>query len=29
MSILVDAATRVVIQGITGHAGAFHNRLML
>jgi len=29
MSILVDSATRVAIQGITGHAGAFHNRLML
>jgi succinyl-CoA synthetase alpha subunit len=29
MSILVDSATRVVIQGITGHAGAFHNKLML
>jgi len=29
MSILVDSATRVVIQGITGHAGGFHARLML
>jgi succinyl-CoA synthetase alpha subunit len=29
MSILVDHSTRVVIQGITGHAGAFHARLML
>ena len=26
--ILIDSATRVVIQGITGHAGAFHTRLM-
>jgi len=29
VSILVDSATRVVIQGITGHAGAFHSKLML
>jgi len=29
MSILVDSATRVVVQGITGHAGALHTRLML
>ena len=29
MSILVDSATRVVVQGITGHAGAFHARRML
>jgi len=28
MSILVDSATRVVVQGITGQAGAFHARLM-
>lgn len=28
MSILVDSATRVVVQGITGHAGAFHAKLM-
>ena len=28
MSILVDSATRVVVQGITGRAGAFHSRLM-
>ncbi len=29
MSILVDSGTRVLVQGITGHAGAFHTRLML
>jgi len=29
MSILVDSATRVLVQGITGHAGAFHAKLML
>jgi succinyl-CoA synthetase alpha subunit len=29
MSILVDSSTRVVIQGITGHAGAFHARRMM
>lgn len=29
MSILVDAGTRVVVQGITGHAGAFHARAMI
>jgi succinyl-CoA synthetase alpha subunit len=29
MSILVDSSTRVLVQGITGHAGAFHARLML
>ena len=29
MSILVDAATRVVVQGITGHAGGFHAHLMM
>lgn len=29
MSILVDAATRLVVQGITGHAGALHTRSML
>jgi succinyl-CoA synthetase alpha subunit len=29
MSILVDSATRVMVQGITGHAGAFHARSML
>ena len=29
MSILVDSSTRAVIQGITGHAGAFHARLMV
>ena len=28
MSILADSTTRVVIQGITGHAGAFHAQLM-
>jgi len=28
MSILADASTRVVVQGITGHAGAFHARRM-
>jgi succinyl-CoA synthetase alpha subunit len=28
MSILADASTRVVVQGITGHAGMFHARLM-
>jgi succinyl-CoA synthetase alpha subunit len=28
MSILVDKSTRVVVQGITGQAGAFHTRLM-
>jgi succinyl-CoA synthetase alpha subunit len=29
MSILVDSQTRVLVQGITGHAGAFHARGML
>jgi len=29
MSILVNKETRVVVQGITGQAGAFHSRLML
>ncbi len=29
MSILVDTATRLVVQGITGHAGALHTRSML
>ncbi len=29
MSILVDSATRLVVQGITGHAGAFHTELMI
>jgi succinyl-CoA synthetase alpha subunit len=29
MSILVDSATRLLVQGITGHAGAFHTRAML
>lgn len=29
MSILVDRNTRVVVQGITGDAGAFHTRQML
>ncbi len=29
MSILVDKNTRVVVQGITGDAGAFHTRQML
>ena len=29
MSILVDSATRLIVQGITGHAGAFHAKLML
>ncbi len=29
MSILADSVTRVVVQGITGHAGAFHARRML
>jgi succinyl-CoA synthetase alpha subunit len=29
MSILADSATRVMVQGITGHAGASHTRLML
>lgn len=29
MSILVDERTRVVVQGITGHQGAFHTRQML
>jgi len=29
MSILVDWATRVMVQGITGHAGSFHARQML
>ncbi len=28
MSILADSSTRVVVQGITGHAGAFHARRM-
>jgi succinyl-CoA synthetase alpha subunit len=28
MSILIDSATRVVVQGITGHVGGFHARLM-
>jgi succinyl-CoA synthetase alpha subunit len=29
MSILVDAATRVLVQGITGREGAFHTRQMI
>ncbi len=29
MSILVDADTRVLVQGITGNQGSFHARLML
>jgi succinyl-CoA synthetase alpha subunit len=29
MSILVSAATRVLVQGITGHEGSFHTRQML
>jgi len=29
MSILVDAASRIVVQGITGREGAFHTRRML
>ena len=29
MSILVDRATRVIVQGITGQAGAFHTEKML
>jgi len=29
MSILADKETRVVVQGITGRAGAFHSRTML
>ena len=29
MSILVDGNTRVICQGITGKAGAFHTRLCL
>jgi succinyl-CoA synthetase alpha subunit len=29
MSILADSGTRAVVHGITGHAGAFHARLML
>ena len=29
MSILADSSTRVVVQGITGHAGAFHARGMI
>jgi succinyl-CoA synthetase alpha subunit len=29
MSILVDEKTRVVVQGITGNAGAFHTRQMV
>ncbi|MCY3801208.1 MAG: succinate--CoA ligase subunit alpha [Chloroflexi bacterium] len=29
MSILVDADTRVLVQGITGNQGSFHTRLML
>ena len=29
MSILVDSATRLVVQGITGHAGAFHAERMI
>ncbi len=29
MSILVDGATRVLVQGITGREGAFHTRQML
>ncbi len=29
MSILVHSSTRLVVQGITGHAGAFHTGLMI
>ena len=29
MSILIDSSTRVLVQGITGHAGAAHAHLML
>lgn len=29
MSILIDANTKVVVQGITGRQGAFHTKLML
>lgn len=29
MSILVDEATRVVVQGLTGREGSFHSEQML
>ncbi len=29
MSVLIDADTRVLVQGITGHQGRFHTRAML
>src|SRR5438477_4598059 len=29
MGILVDATSRVCVQGITGHDGSFHSKLML
>ena len=29
MSILIDQRTRVIVQGITGQAGAFHAEKML
>jgi succinyl-CoA synthetase alpha subunit len=29
MAILVDNKTRVIVQGITGHEGSFHTKLML
>lgn len=29
MSILIDDATRVIVQGITGHQGMFHTKAML
>ena len=29
MSIFIDAATRVVVQGITGRDGSFHTRQMI
>src|SRR6185436_19334489 len=29
MGILVDASSRVAVQGITGHDGSFHTKLML
>lgn len=29
MTMLIDASTRVIVQGITGHHGSFHTKLML
>ena len=29
MSILINGSTRLLVQGITGHEGAFHTRQML